>query len=70
MPLSALCEKPLEKWHFEFASPSGDFQTFLCLLLSFLILYPLVIPNTFWSYKILGSFSTIFIFFTWIACQG
>ena len=26
---SARCEKPLKKWHLEFASPSGDYLTFL-----------------------------------------
>ena len=33
----ALCEKPLKKWNLEFASPSGDYLTFLCLSLLFLI---------------------------------
>ena len=57
---TALCEKPLKKWNLEFASLSGDYSTFLCLLLSFLIVFPLILQNTFWSYKILVSFSTIF----------
>ena len=57
---NALCEKPLTKWHLEFASPSGDYSTLLCLSLSFLIFIPLIPQNTFWSYKILISFSTIF----------
>ena len=30
---SALCEKPLKKWHLEFASLWGDYSTFLCLSL-------------------------------------
>ena len=46
--------------HLEFASPSGDYQTFLCLLLYFWIVNPLILQNTLWSYKILVSFSTIF----------
>ena len=60
LPHSALCEKPLKKWNLEFASPSGDYLTFLCLLLSFLLVNPLILQNTFWSYKILVSSSTIF----------
>ena len=56
----ALWEKTLKKWHLEFASPSGDYSTFLCLTLSFLIINPLILQNTFWSYKILVSFSTTF----------
>ena len=55
---SALCEKPLKKLNLEFVSPSGDYLTFLCLSLSFLIINPLIFQNTFWSYKILVSFST------------
>ena len=58
--VAAQCEKPLKKWHLEFASPSGDYSTFLCHLLSFLIVYPLILQNTFWSYKILVTFNTIF----------
>ena len=57
---TAQYEKPLKKWQLEFASPSGDYSTFLCLSLSFLIVNPLILQNTFWSYKILVSFSTIF----------
>ena len=49
---TALCEKPLKKWHLELSSPSGDYSTFLCLSLSFLIVNPLILQNTFWSYKI------------------
>ena len=56
----ALCERPFKKWHLEFASPLGDYLTFLCLLLSFLIVIPLIYHNTFWSFKILVSFSTFF----------
>ena len=67
-PLNALCEKPLKKWHLEFSSLSGDYLTFLCLLLSFLILLvillvignPLILLNTFFSYKILVSLSIFF----------
>jgi hypothetical protein len=61
---SALYEKALKKWNLEFVSPSGDNLTFLCLLLLSLIVNPLILKNTFWSYKILVSFSNIF------ACQG
>ena len=57
---NAVCEKPLKKWNLDLASPSGDYLTFLCLLLLFLIVNPLILQNTFWSYKILVSFSTIF----------
>ena len=38
---SALCEKPLKKWHL-------DYSTFLCLSLSFLIVNPSILQNTFW----------------------
>ena len=48
----ALCGRPLKKLHLELASPSGDYSTFLCLLLSFLIANPLILQNTFWSYNI------------------
>ena len=44
---SALCEKTLKKWNLKFASPSGDYLTFLCLLLSYLIVNPLILQNTF-----------------------
>ena len=57
---SAMCEKPLKKWNLELASPSEDYSIFLCLSLKFLIVNPLILQNTFWSYKILASFSTIF----------
>ena len=66
---TALCEKPLKKWHLDFASPWGDYSTFLCLSLSFLIVNPLILQNTFWSYKILVSFRQ-YHFLTGIACQG
>ena len=52
----------------EFASPSGKYLTWLCLPLSFLIVNPLILQNSFWSYKILVSFITIGL--DWIACQG
>ena len=55
----ALCEKPLRKLNLEFVSPSEDNLTFLCLSFLFLILIPLILHNTFWSYNILVSFSTI-----------
>ena len=58
-PSNVLCEKPLKKLNLEFASPFGDYLTFLCLLLLFLIVNPLIPQNTFWSYKILVSFSAI-----------
>ena len=35
-------------------------STFLCLTLSFLIVNPLILQTTFWCYRILVSFSTIF----------
>ena len=55
-----LCvNKTLKKWNLEFASPSGDYLNFLCFLLSFLIVNPLILQNTFWCYKILVSFRTI-----------
>ena len=49
MCLTALCENPLKKWHLEFDSPSGDCSTCLCVSLSFLIVNPLILQNTFWS---------------------
>ena len=55
---SALCEKPLKKWLLEFASPSGDYLTFLCFSLSLFIVNLLILQNTFWSYKTLFSFSS------------
>ena len=60
MSSTALCKKPLKKWHLEFAGPSGDYSTLLCLSLLFLIYNPLILQNTFWSYKILVSFRNIF----------
>ena len=53
-------KKPLKKWNLEFASFSGDYLTFVCLLVSFLIVNLLILQNTFWSYKILVSFSIFF----------
>ena len=50
----------LKKLNLEFASPSGDYSTFLCLVLSFLIVNPSILQNNFWTYKILVTFSTIF----------
>ena len=62
---SALCEKPLKKLNLEFASPSGVYSTFHCLLLSFLIVNPFILQNTLWSYKIYKIF-----FLAGIACIG
>ena len=36
-------KKHLKKGQLEFASPSGDYHTFLCLTLSFLIVNPLIL---------------------------
>ena len=43
----ALCEKPLKKWHQEFASPSWNYLTLPCLSLSILILNILILQNKF-----------------------
>ena len=53
-------EVPLKIVTFKFAIPSLDNSTVLCLTLLSLIVNPLILRNTFWSYKILVSFSTIF----------
>ena len=68
--LNALCEKPLNKWHLEFASPSGDYSNCLCLSLPFLIVNLLFLQNTFWSYNILVSFITIFLYWDCLPRQA
>ena len=48
-----------KKVTFKFAIPSLDDSTFLCFSLSSLIVNPWILQNTFWSFRILSSFSAI-----------